>query len=294
MTDLILQGRRIDEPALATIGALLQRSPPLSRQLCALWDWRTDAGRPKDIAARSLLRKLHQRGLIELPPVLRLPPGAQPGWAHRSDPSQSPCLGEPIIEPLSSLRPIDLRILHSQSDRRLMARWLEQHHYLGWNRPVGESLAYGAYDRRGRLLALCLWGAAAWKVAPRDHWIGWTPPQRAARLKFIANNQRFLILPDVRVPHLGSHLLGAIQKRIRRDWQQKYQHDLYLLESFAQTDRFAATVYRAANWTGLGLTQVRSRQDRHHQLQLPRKSIWMAILEPQFRSRLYEPSPTTP
>ena len=280
---------------MVSIGALLQLRPPLSRRqlslrLCSLWNWRTDAGQYKDIAARSLLRKLQDRGLIELPPIRCLPPAARAGALQRSGPCQPLVLPGPIAGSLAELTPIDLRILDTPSDRRLMAQWLDQHHYLGWNRPVGESLAYAAYDPKDRLLALCLWGAAAWKLAPRDQWIGWSSQQRAASLKFLANNQRFLILPGIRVPHLASHLLGAIQRRIRRDWQEKYQHDLYLLESFVQTDRFAATVYRAANWTGLGLTQGRSRQDRRHQLRLPRKSIWMALLEPQFRTRLYEPS----
>lgn len=277
---------------------MLALRPPLSRRqlslrLCSLWNWRTDSGRFKDIAARSLLRKLQQRGLIELPPIRHLPAAARAGQLHRSAGSQAPVLSEPIVCPLSELTPIHLSLLATPSERRLIAQWLSQHHYLGWNRPVGESLAYGAFDRAGRLLALCLWGAAAWKLAPRDQWIGWSQEQRARGLKFLANNQRFLILPGVGVPGLGSHLLGAIQRRIRRDWQGKYQHDLYLLETFVQIDRFAGTVYRAANWTGLGLTQGRSRQDRGHALQLPRKSIWMAVLEPQFRSRLYEPSPTT-
>ncbi len=280
---------------MATIGALLQLRPPLSRRqvslrLCSLWNWRTDAGQYKDIAARSLLRKLQDRGLIELPAIRNLPPAAQSHPAQCASSSEPIALSEPIVCRLAELTPIRLSIIATKSDRRLMTQWLEQHHYLGWNRTVGESIAYGAYDRNARLLAFCLWGAAAWKIAPRDQWIGWCHEQRAASLKFLANNQRFLILPGVRVPHLGSHLLGLIQRRIRRDWQEKYQHDLYLLESFVQTDRFAATLYRAANWTGLGLTQGRSRQDRRHRLQLPRKSIWMAILEPQFRTRLHEPS----
>jgi hypothetical protein len=195
---------------------------------------------------------------------------------------------EAIATTLAEVSPLELSIIATASDRRLLAQHLQQHHYLGWNRPVGESIAYWAHDRHGRLLALCLWGAAAWKVAPRDRWIGWSEPQRAAGLKFLANNHRFLILPWVQVPHLGSHLLGLIQRRIRSDWRAKYQHDLYLLESFVQIDRFGATVYRAANWQCVGQTQGRSRQDRFHQLQLPRKSIWMAVLEPRFRPRLDE------
>jgi hypothetical protein len=274
---------------------LLQRQPPLSRrqlslQLCLVWNWRTDSGQCKDMAARSLLRKLQQRGLIQLPPIRHLPWAARPrSPVAASAPVPRPlAASEPIAATLAELSPLKVSVIATASDRRLLAQHLQQHHYLGWNRLVGESIAYWAHDRHGRLLAFCLWGAAAWKVAPRDDWIGWSEAQRAAGLKFVANNHRFLILPWVDVPHLGSHLLGQIQRRIRSDWRAKYQHDLYLLESFVQLQRFSATVYRAANWQCLGQTQGRSRQDRFHQLNLPRKSIWMAVLQPRFRELLYE------
>ncbi len=303
MSPFTLQGRLLDEGALADIGALLQRQPPLSRRqlslhLCGVWDWRTDAGQLKDIAARTLLRKLEQRGLIELPPIVRLPPAARSGagrpWTASPPLALEFCSPVPIQTRLRDLAPVKVSVVQEKSDRRLFGRLLQEHHYLGWNRPVGESIAYWAHDRFGRLLALCLWGAAAWKVAPRDQWIGWSPPQRTAGLKFLANNQRFLILPWVDVPHLGSHLLGQMQGRLPSDWQQKYQHDLHVLESFVQVDRFQGTIYRAANWTCVGQTQGRSRQDRFHRLELPRKSIWMFALNKQFRQRLYEPDPIPP
>jgi Druantia protein DruA len=166
----------MDGAALADIGALLQRQPPLSRRqlslhLCGLWNWRTDTGQLKDMAARTLLRKLEQRGLIELPPVLNLPPAARAGARPCS--VASPLAREfsapvPIRTSLKDLSPVTVSVVEAKSDRRLFGRLLQEHHYLGWNRPVGESIAYWAHDRSGRLLALCLWGAAAWKVAPRD------------------------------------------------------------------------------------------------------------------------------
>jgi hypothetical protein len=151
---------------------------------------------------------------------------------------------------------------------------------------VGQSIPYCAHDRHGRLLALCLWGAAAWKIAPRDQWIGWSSSQRSLGLKFIANNHRLLLLPWVKVPHLGSHFLSQIQRRIRADWQAKYHQDLYLLESFVQADRFAGTLYQAAGWICVGHSQGRSRQDCFNNMSVPIKSIWLYPLELQFGSRL--------
>jgi hypothetical protein len=291
----MLQGRLLNEAALAEVRALLARQPPLSRRqlslhLCAQWNWRTAAGQLKDMAARSLLRKLQQKGLIQLPPVRHLPWAARPGLSRPQIQELALEFSSPdsIHCPLGLLSPITVQLVQEKSDRRRLGHLLQNHHYLGWSRPVGESLAYWAHDRHGRLLALALWGAAAWKAAARDRWIGWTDAARTAGLKFLANNQRLLLLPWVRVPHLGSHFLGQMQRRIRADWQQKYHHDLYLLESFVQQDRFPGTLYRAANWSCVGQTQGRSRQDRFHRLDLPRKSIWLLALQEPFPQALYE------
>ena len=73
-------------------------------------------------------------------------------------------------------------------------------------------------------------------------------PQRRANLYLVAYNTRFLILPWVRVPHLASHWLARVARRIVADWQELYAHPVYLLETFIDPERFRGTGYRAANW----------------------------------------------
>jgi hypothetical protein len=157
---------------------------------------------------------------------------------------------------------------------RLWAYYLPAYHYRGL-RVVGENLGYLARDTGGRDLAALLFGAPAWRCAPRDRALGWTEPERRAQLHTLANNTRFLILPWVRVPHLASHLLGQAARRISADWQAKYGHGLHWLESFVERDRFAGTCDRAANWRCVGQTQGRSRQDRTHTWAVPVKDIYL-------------------
>ena len=95
---------------------------------------------------------------------------------------------------------------------------LQQHHYLGYRGPVGENLKYLVYDRQERVLGCLFYGAAAWRVASRDRFIGWNEAARKCGLSRIANNMRFLILPDIRVPHLASHLLAMISKVNDAGW----------------------------------------------------------------------------
>jgi hypothetical protein len=238
------------------------------------------------MAARTLLLKLAARGLIDLPPSQKR--------THRPC-AQASKLNEELLlaltpssleESLDSLRPIHLELTQSASERRQLRQWLAQYHYRGFHGPVGENVQYLATDRRGRELAVMVFGAAAWKVAPRDRFIGWSVQQRTDRLQEVANQQRFLIFPWVGVPHLASHLLGLATRRLSADWQKRYGHRVWLIETFVEQERFAATSYQAAGWICLGQTTGRTRQDRRRTIQTSVKSIWVRPLHPDFRERL--------
>jgi hypothetical protein len=190
---------------------------------------------------------------------------------------------------LSDLSPLRITEVSQQADGRAEVRAaLVQFHYLGYRTPVGENLQYVVRDGTDRLLAVLVFGAAAWKCAARDRWIGWTPAQRQARLSGIANNHRFLILPFVEARHLASHVLGRVARRIAQDWQAKYGHSVVLLETFVERARFSGTGYRAANWQVLGTTQGRGRQDRRWTLQVPVKELYVYPLRTDLREALIQ------
>jgi hypothetical protein len=257
----------------------------LSRELATRWDWRNGAGVLKDMAARTLLVKLAQRGLITLPerrqvPTNRMRCGAQPAM-------ELPEPLEPIAGRLAQLGPLSLQEVSGQPTARAWVKdALARLHYLGFGGAVGENLHYVVRDGQSRPLAGLVFGAAAWKCQARDQFIGWTAEQRQQHLGWVANNTRFLILPWVKVPDLGSWILGQVAGRIAQDWQAKYGHPVVLLETFVEQQRFRGTVYRAANWHSVGATAGRSRQDRHTCLQVPRKEIYLYPLRRSFRKAL--------
>jgi hypothetical protein len=285
---IAVQGRTLSEADLAEIRGLRAAHPEwprfrLSRALAEGWQWRNEAGQLKDMAARTLLAKLAARGLIDLP---------APRWSttRKHPPPAELLLGDrppaAIDSALAARQPVRLERVDSLAQRRRVRHLLAQHHYRGFGGAVGENVQYVGYDAGGRELAVMVFGAAAWKVAVRDQFIGWSPPQRAAQLGRLTNQQRFLILPWVRVPHLASHLLAQATRRLSKDWQHRYGHPVWLVESFVEVHRFAATAYKAAGWHCLGRTTGRTRQDRHRQIQVPLKSIWVQPLHPRFRQLL--------
>ena len=291
MGTLKVQGRYISEADLAEIGALRAQHPEwpryrLSVALAEQWHWRNEAGQLKDMAARSLLAKLAARGLIDLPPPIFSAPRRRPPNLAAEITAPPPVA---ITAALAALQPVHLEVAASLTQRRRITHLLERHHYRGYRGAVGENVQYLARDSRGRELAVMVFGAAAWKLATRDQFIGWSPNQRAAQLGRLANQQRFLILPWIQVPHLASHLLALATRRLSQDWQRRYGHPIWLLESFVEAERFAATTYQAAGWLHLGQTTGRTRQDRHRQIQVSLKTVWVKALHPRFRQLLAPP-----
>lgn len=288
--NLIIQGRRFNELDLHSIRQWLGEHPDwsrwrLSRDLATRWDWRNGAGQLKDMAARTLLGKLEQRGLIGLPPRRQVPTnrmrccnqrGAEPDWNQRR-----------IDCELAQLDSLTVKEVSTQPGERAWVRAaLGRFHYLGFGGAVGENLQYVVRDGAGRPLACLVFGAAAWKCQDRDRFIGWSAEQRQKNLSWVANNTRFLILPWVKVAHLATWILGRISRRIRQDWQNKYGHPLVALETFVEQERFAGTAYRASNWVKVGQTTGRTRQDRHTCIQVPIKDVYLYPLRRNFREAL--------
>ena len=288
----IIQSRRIGGAELTEIRGLIETNPGWSRRrlsevLAERWQWRAASGQLKDMAARTLLLKLHDRGLIVLPARRRV------ATTRRVNPEPDLFDGppaQPVATSLSALRPLRIQVVRPRDlDYGRFERYLRQYHYLGHRGPVGENLGYLIGSRNGVDLACLLFGAAAWQCAARDRWIGWSAPQRAQGLAFIANNSRFLILPSVVVPHLASHLLAQIARRIDGDWQGRYGHPLHLLETFVQQDRFRGTCYQAANWIKVGQTTGRTRQSQRHRdnaVHAPVKDIYLYPLTCDARHHL--------
>ena len=284
------QGRLLQPIDLSWLRNVVQDNPDWSRHkitkhICKHWGWCTHSGQLKTFAARSMIDKLEQQGFLALPPIRTayrrkpLPPFSK-GFV-------APAL-KPIEKSLGSLTPLSIQIPGPNSyEENCVGYYLNCHHYLGFNRTVGENIKYLVRDQSGQDIACLLFGSAAWKTAPRDAFIGWSRETRKANVNLITNNTRFLILPKVHVPHLASHILGAIMRRIQQDWITKYAHPIHLAETFVERNLFKGTCYKASNWHCVGQTKGRSRQDGcNTQLSVPIKDIFLYPLTKNFRQVL--------
>ncbi|MDA2924916.1 DUF4338 domain-containing protein, partial [Acidobacteria bacterium AH-259-L09] len=222
---------------------------------------------------------MHDDGLIQLPAPLNGNGNGRP--YKRRTPQAEPQLF-PTVIPANALVDLHLEPLVERKASHLWNEYIDRYHYLGYQPLPGAQLRYFA-RANGSILALLGFGAAAWKTAPRDRFIGWTPEQRERNLHLVVNNARFLILPWVHSRNLASRLLAMAARRLTDDWQQRYGYRPVLIETFVETLRFRGTCYKAANWIYLGETQGRGKLDVKHKALLPRKSTWAYPLVKDFR-----------
>jgi hypothetical protein len=213
-----------------------------------------------------MLLMLERAGQITLPPVRYVPRNP---LARRTRPQPVLIDTTPIEDPLRSLQPLEFEQVRRTAQEPLFNSLMEEHHYLGYEQPVGEHLKFLVWAE-GRPIACLAWSSAPRHLGSRDRYIGWDATARRNRIRFIAYNTRLLILPWVRTENLASHILGRMAARISDDWEQMYGHPLYFLETFIDPERFRGTSYRAANWVLMGRTTGRNKQSNSY---VPNRSI---------------------
>jgi hypothetical protein len=290
MQVLRFRGRVVSERDVAFIRELIAQNPwatrfRLSKLLCEAWDWRQPNGQLKDMVCRSLMLALDRNGQIELPAARLVAPN-NVVLRHRPVPVEVD--RTPLVARLKEIQPLSIAQVRRSGEERLVDGLIEEHHYLGYIRPVGEHLKYLVRGAGDRPLACMTWSSAPRHLGPRDRFIGWSAEARHRNVHLLAYNPRYLILPWVRVKHLASHLLGRVARRIAADWEALYGHPVHYLETFVHPDRFPGTCYRAANWVRLGLTTGRGKADLTHKQNRPKKEVLGLPLRKDFRLLLGE------
>jgi len=284
---LAYRHRPITDADVSFIQQLIAAHPAASRRelsklLCQAWNWIQPNGALRDMVCRGLMLKLHREGLIQLPPVRRIPRNP---LAERNRPAVVAVDAQPLTARLSEIQPLEFRQVRRTPEEPLFNSLMEQYHYLQYTQPVGEQLKYLVFTR-SRPIACVAWSSAPRHLGSRDRFIGWSAAARRRNIRLLAYNTRFLILPWISVKHLASHILGQMAKRVPADWAAVYGHPVYFLETFVDPERFRGTCYRAANWVLLGRTTGRGNNAPTKKATLPVKEVLGYPLCRDFRQRL--------
>ncbi len=281
----IVKNHQVDE-----IIEIIETFPKISRTelantVCELFSWKRPTGKLKSVECRQFLERLDEKGTIRLP-------ACRKQYANRGA-AKVQRTGKADIQPtistkLKRLSPILLTRVDNQEQRQLWYEYVDRYHYLGYQLPFGAQLRY--FIKSGAtsdILGCFQFSSPAWKMAPRDRWIGWVDDQRKANLQKIINNSRFLILPWIEVKNLASRALALAIKTVPDDWESCYGYRPVLLETLVDRKRFKGTCYKAANWIHVGKTTGRGRMDRDHSRQgAAVKEIYVYPLSSRFRQEL--------
>ena len=281
------QGRVATTDDIEFIKRLIAENPgdsrrALSKKLCEAWNWVQPNGVLRDMVCRGFLLYLHRVGYIKLPPKKFTPNNP---FVNREVPPKVEINQTVICTTLSKILPLEIQQVRRTSFEKVFNSLIAHHHYLGYCHPVGEHLKYTVFGY-GKPIACLSWSSAPRHIGCRDRFIGWSADMRKKNLPLIAYNSRFLILPWVRIPYLASHLLGRMAKVLPVDWERVYNHPLYFLETFIDTERFEGTCYKAANWIYLGNTTGRGKNDQTNKPNRSIKAVWGYPLSMDFREVL--------
>ena len=280
-------GKGVTQQEINFINTLISDNPDesrrgLSQRLCRAWNWTQPNGFLRDMFCRGFMLHLESAGYIKLPPKRQTPNNP---LVNRQKPAEVKIDQTPLEVLISKNRPLEIREVRGTPYEKLFNGLIAQYHYLGYCHPVGEKLKYIVYAGQ-RPIACFLWSSAPRHIGSRDRFIEWSAAIRKKNIHLIGYNSRFLILPWVRCSFLASHLLGKISKVVSADWQRVYNHPVYFLETFVDTEKFRGTCYRAANWTYLGKTTGRGKNDQTHRPNRSIKAVWGYPLTKNFRELL--------
>jgi len=282
----IFYGRVFTQKEVDGIKAIIDEDSSRNRSniaqlACEQLQWKKLDGTYKTQSMRQVLIKMEAESLLILPELRRFTRAQNKPILH----TKKTEAGENIILPAGELSAVHLTIAETSEEISLWNEYIDRYHYLGYTPFAGAQMRYFVYAGND-IVALLGFSASAWRVAPRDWFIGWSDEKRKENLHLVVNNARYLILPWVNSKNLASMILSLVAKRIGDDWQKRYNYRPVLLETFVEKNRFAGTCYKAANWQWAGTTKGMGKKGNLKEIKLPQKEIFLYPLEKNYKTLL--------
>ena len=292
---IIVCGREFRPEVVEHLSQLARQQPEptgntLAREACALLAWHRPDGRPALSSAKVALRKLQKRGIL----VLRKTRG-KARHQLRASGQPLPALSR-VPRRVDQIQGLRLHLVTGHEDP-LHGVWNDliiAQHPCGAAPLVGAQLRYLIGSHQGWLGALGF-GPAAFALAARDQWIGWSTVARLGHLREVVGLARLLIRNEVRCANLASKVLSLALAQLPADWQARYGLRPVLVETFVDRSRFTGRCFSAANWLRVGASTGRGRLGPKTAVK-SLKDIWVFPLDRRARQKLQAqtPPPLTP
>lgn len=277
---LIFRGRLFTQEELKLIRditeqPLAKRRKTIARIVCEKLKWRSPNGQLKIIPCLEALRRMEKVGILSLPM-----PQKRGGYHEIKNVSakQINFNSEKIIGKLRKEEKFQFKLAESNNEMLLWRYLIQEYHYLGYRRLVGRHIKYFVYWE-DKLVAVLSFSDGIYHHRLRDNYLGWDEKKRKENRHLVINNNRFLILPWVKIKNLGSRILSQSAKIVPVDWEKRYGYRPKFMETFIEAERFSGTVYKAANWQFLGKTIGMSRKGQNYFLNGNKKYYYIYKLK---------------
>lgn len=297
--EIKINGRIIKDEDIKEIQEIVKLYPKLGYQelvktVCVNLRWASIVNTKKEKDVEHLLKYLEEKGYMKLPIRTEKKKegcsSSNKSFYRRKEivitERTSPL--EDVCGIINDFFPVEIELVNNIEKESLWNEYVERYHELKYGSPFGDRLKYFIKigGEKPQYAGCIIFSASSWALQERDKWIGWTKEDRTARLHLVVNNTRLLIFPWIKVRNLASLALSGVTKRICLDWQENFKYRPVLLETFVDVLKYRGTCYKAANWTHLGNTKGRGRQDVSHKNLSSPKAIFMYPLIKDFRDYL--------
>jgi hypothetical protein len=254
----------------------------LARLICLKYSFFSPNGTMQLETCKSALKSLDSKGLIKLP---KLKKSGVRKFTSMVRLNEKIPLPEKVPEDINELRKNLKFVLIGANDSYLKKVWNEliaTEHPLGDKRVVGSQIKY-LITYNDCYIGACSFSASALSLASRDKWINWSKSEQEKYHHHVLNMSRFLIRDGVLCKNLASHLLSQSTKKVKNDFEERYNITPWLVETFVDTEKYDGTCYKAANWIYIGQTKGRGRNDRNTKKDKSIKDIYIYVLDKNFR-----------
>jgi len=264
--NLVFRGRQFTKEEIELIKNIVKQNwlkgkKSIAKVVCERIGWYSLNGRLKVIPCLEALRRMEQIGLLSLPK------SKKPSGYHKIKILTAQQVNFKIPNQITdTIKKTDTLYFQLAKSKKQLLLWrylIQQYHYLGYTRLVGRHLKYFVYWQE-KLVALISFSDGIYHHRLRDNYLGWDENKRKENLHLVINNNRFLILPWVKITNLGSRILSEATKIVPIDWEKRYGYRPKFFETFVEVDRFIGTVYKAANWKLLGRTEGKGRRGMNY------------------------------
>jgi SRSO17 transposase len=186
-------------------------------------------------------------------------------------------LQQPLTGCVSEYQPLEFVMVNGRAEEYLWDEMVSRWHYLGYKTMIGQRVKYLVYWQDMPISAISF-NRASLRIEVRDRWLGWDEGIRRKLLFHVVNNNRFLILPWIRIKNLASHILSQSLRLLVRDWFHLYGVYPYAVETFVDMAQYQGTCYKAANWRYLGETRGFSKVGKAFVYHGKRKGVFFYLL----------------